>query len=52
MICESDTGIYYLQPEKTHFVLQSEITGTKINARRWEKSEYWLIRGKVNGSDG
>lgn len=43
VVCESDTGIYDRQPEKTHFVLLREVTGTKISARRWEKSEYWLL---------
>ena len=29
VVCESDMGIYYLQPEKTHSVILSEVTGAK-----------------------
>ena len=52
VVCESDMGIYYLQPEKTHSVLLREVTGAEKsvpgNGRGVSVGCY---RGKVSSPD-
>lgn len=43
--------IIYSQ-KKTHFVLQSEVTGTKIMPEDERRVNIGCYGGKVNGSDG
>lgn len=53
VVCESDMGIYYLQPEKTHSVILSEVTGAKKSVPGDGRGvSVGCYRGNVNGSDG
>lgn len=47
-VCESAKGGYRLQPGKAFNVLLSEVTEAKVNARRWARTEHWLLGREGN----
>ena len=52
MVCESDMGIYYLQPEKTHSVLLREVTGAEKSVPGDGRGvSVGCYRGKVSSPD-